>query len=442
MATSHKNKYLSYCKYEQIKYNSFTLNNYKRIPQIQKLSSQQLFEIDVVGHVFPFKTNNYVVNVLINWNDVPNDPIFRLNFPQKNMLKPHHFEEMARMLRKSADKAKILKTANKIRFQLNPHPAGQMKRNIPHLDGRKLHGVQHKYEHTVLFFPNQGQTCHAYCTFCFRWPQFVGINQLKFAMQESNLLVAYLREHCEVTDVLITGGDPLVMKSTVLSRYIEPLLEANLSNLQTIRLGTKSLSFWPYKFLVGREAEETLNLFRRIVQSGKHLALMAHFTHPRELKNPAVLKAIKRIRMTGAVIRTQSPILRHINDTPQVWVDMWQTQVQLGCIPYYMFVVRDTGAQHFFEIPLVKAWRIFKAAYEKVSGLARTVRGPSMSTDPGKIQITGINEIDGQKVFVLNMLQARNSDLVRRTFFADFDAKAMWLDDLKPAFGKEKFLFE
>ncbi|MFQ5771016.1 MAG: lysine 2,3-aminomutase, partial [bacterium] len=114
----------------------------------------------------------------------------------------------------------------------------------------------------------------------------------------------------------------------------------------------------------------------------------------------------------------------------------------LGCIPYYMFVVRDTGAQHFFEIPLVKAWRIFKAAYEKVSGLARTVRGPSMSTDPGKIQITGINEIDGQKVFVLNMLQARNSDLVRRTFFADFDAKAMWLDDLKPAFGKEKFLFE
>ncbi|MFQ5709117.1 MAG: KamA family radical SAM protein [bacterium] len=427
---------------ETIKYRSYTLNSFRQIPQLRKLSPERQFEIEVVGHVFPFKTNNYVVNELIDWNAVPDDPLFRLTFPQRDMLKPRHFDKMARALEHRVSKPEISEIANEIRMQLNPHPAGQLQQNVPTLDGRRLSGLQHKYEQTVLFFPSQGQTCHAYCSFCFRWPQFVGIDTLKFAMRESELLVAYLREHREVTDVLITGGDPLVMKPIVLEKYIEPLLKANLTNLQTIRLGSKSLSFWPYKYLIGREAEETLRLFQRIVRSGKHLALMAHFSHPRELNTGAVQKAIRRIRKTGAEIRTQSPILRHINDQADVWAEMWQRQVGLGCIPYYMFVVRDTGAQHFFGLPLVRAFEIFKAAYEKVSGLARTVRGPSMSANPGKIQIVGVAELCGEKVFALNMLQARDPNLVMRPFFAKYDENAYWIDDLEPAFGEEKFIFE
>lgn len=424
------------------KYISYNLRNYKQIPQIRRLSPQQLFEIDVVGHVFPFKTNNYVVNELINWRDVPNDPIFNLTFPQRGMLKPRHFEGMARVLRSGAVREEIAETANKIRMQLNPHPAGQMQHNVPQLDGRKLTGLQHKYHQTVLFFPSQGQTCHAYCSFCFRWPQFVGMHELKFAMKEAELLVAYLREHSEVTDVLFTGGDPLVMKPKIFAQYINALLNANLSSLRTIRLGSKSLSFWPHKYLIGDEAEETLELFRRVVRAGKHLAFMAHFSHPRELKTKAVQQAIRRIRKTGAEIRTQSPLLRHINNSSKVWADMWQKQVELGCIPYYMFVVRDTGAQHHFGIPLVEAWRIFHDAYQDVSGLARTVRGPSMSAEPGKIQVLGVKKINGKRVIALNMLQARRAELVLQPFFAEYDDEAIWIDDLKPAFGEEKFIFE
>jgi len=423
------------------KYKSYNATNYKSLPQIRKLSPQQLFEIDVVARVFPFRTNNYVVDELINWKDVPDDPIFRLTFPQRGMLQPDHFQKMAALVERSADKKVINAAAYEIRHQLNPHPAGQMEHNVPYLDGRRLPGLQHKYEQTVLFFPSQGQTCHAYCSFCFRWPQFVGIDEWKFAMKEGELLVAYLREHSEVTDVLFTGGDPMVMKPRILERYIQPLLDANLSSHKTIRIGTKSLSFWPYKFLIGDEAEQTLELFRRIVRAGKHLAIMAHFSHPRELKTGAVRSAIRRIRKTGAEIRTQSPILRHINDDAGAWAEMWQKQVELGCIPYYMFVVRDTGAQHYFGVPLVKAYRIFKKAYQNVSGLGRTVRGPSMSADPGKIQVLGVKEVCGKKVIALNMLQARKPDLVMQPFFAKYDEEAAWIDDLEPAFS-DKFIFE
>ncbi len=73
-------------------------------------------------------------------------------------------------------------------------------------------------------FPKSSQTCHAYCTFCFRWPQFVGIDELKFASNEASKLHDYLNEHSEVTDVLFTGGDPLIMKTKILETYIELLL--------------------------------------------------------------------------------------------------------------------------------------------------------------------------------------------------------------------------
>ncbi len=427
---------------ELINYHSYTLNNYRSIPQISKLSKQQQFEIDVVARVFPFKTNNYVVNELIRWDDVPNDPIFRLTFPQRAMLLPHHFDEMAALVKRNASKYQISEAANRIRMQLNPHPAGQMQYNVPSLDGHHLKGMQHKYAQTVLYFPSQGQTCHAYCSFCFRWPQFVGIDEWKFAMRESELLVAYLREHSEVTDVLFTGGDPLVMKPKVLAKYLQPLLNADLSSLRSIRLGTKALSYWPYKFLSEDEGEQILELFKNVVRTGKHLTIMAHFSHPRELETPAVQRAIRRIRRTGAEIRTQSPILRHINDNSRAWAEMWQKQVELGCIPYYMFVVRDTGAQHYFGVPLVEAWQTFRKAYQKVSGLARTVRGPSMSASPGKIQVLGVDEVYDEKVMVLTMLQARKPELVMRPFFAKYNEQALWIDDLKPAFGKEKFIFE
>lgn len=424
------------------KYKVYTLRNFSQIPQIAtSLTPEQIQAIHVVGNVLPFKVNNYVVDELIDWDNIPNDPIYQLTFPQKEMLSKSHFDEMQNALQEGYSKAELKLIANKIRFELNPHPAGQ-KNNVPNLNDQKLTGIQHKYRETVLFFPSNSQTCHAYCTFCFRWPQFVGIDELKFAMKETDLLVQYLQTHPEVTDVLFTGGDPLVMSAKKLSEYIEPLLSADLPNLQTIRIGTKALGYWPYRFISDKDTDELLQLFERVTDSGKQLAFMAHFNHPNELKTKAVQAAIKKILNTGAIIRTQSPIMNHINNKVEDWVDMWKQQVKLGCIPYYMFVARDTGAQDYFSVTLEEAWKLYKKAYSKVSGIARTVRGPSMSADPGKVQVLGVNEIDQEKVFVLRFIQGRNPDWVGRPFFAKFNSKAIWLSDLVPLADKKDFFFE
>ncbi len=420
---------------------TYTLHNYKTIPQITTLSDDMIEAIEVVGRVLPFKTNNYVINELIDWTQIETDPVFTLTFPRKGMLETRHYNAVKKLLDEGADKAVLDKKIREIRMELNPNPAGQ-EHNVPELNNIKLKGVQHKYSETVLFFPSQGQTCHAYCSFCFRWPQFSGISNLKFAMKETNLLAQYLLRHNEVTDVLFTGGDPLTMSTKVLESYINVLLQPEFRNIHTIRIGTKALSYWPYRFTKDRDSDELIELFKKVVKAGKNLAIQAHFNHPAELKTFAVEEAIKRIRATGAQIRTQSPVLKNINHKPEIWAEMWKKQVDLGCIPYYMFVARDTGSKRYFELPLDKCWNIFRRAYRQVSGICRTVRGPSMSCEPGKIQVLGVQEVKGEKVYVLRFLQGRNANWVGIPFFAKYDPKATWYDQLEPAFGEEKFFFE
>src|SRR3989442_5958551 len=122
-------------------------------------------------------------------------------------------------------------------MRMNPHPAGQMTHNVPTMNDEPVRGLQHKYKQTVLFFPSAGQTCHAYCTFCFRWPQFVGgKDALQFAAKDAARLTDYLVRHPEVTDVLITGGDPMIMRTQTLARYLEPLLSPRLSHVPNIRI--------------------------------------------------------------------------------------------------------------------------------------------------------------------------------------------------------------
>ena len=420
---------------------TYTLHNYKTIPQTARLSDTMIEAIEVVGRVLPFKTNNYVVEELINWENAETDPMFTLTFPRREMLEARHYNAVKKLIDINADKVILEKKIHEIRMELNPNPAGQ-EHNVPEMNSLKLKGIQHKYPETVLFFPSQGQTCHAYCSFCFRWPQFSGMSGFKFAMKEADLLKQYLLKNKKVTDLLFTGGDPMTMSAKLLSGYIEPLLLPEFDHIHTIRIGTKSLSYWPYRFLTDSDSSEIIRLFEKIILAGKNLSIQAHFNHPVELSTEAVKNAISRIRSTGAQIRTQSPLLKHINDKPELWAEMWRKQVDLNCIPYYMFIARDTGSKRYFELPLEKCWDIFRKAYRQVSGLCRTVRGPSMSCEPGKVQVLGVQKVQGEKIFVLRFLQGRKPEWVDIPFFAKYNPKATWIDDLEPAFGEEKFFFE
>jgi KamA family protein len=427
---------------EAPKFKVYTERKLDQIEQLNEIPVALRFAMHVVAHVLPFRVNQYVIDELIDWDNIPDDPIFQLTFPQPGMLDPQDFNHMADLLQSHTDEAKIKALAKEIRHKLNPHPGGQQDLNVPMLDGKAIAGVQHKYRETVLFFPSQGQTCHSYCTFCFRWAQFVGDKELRFSSHEASNLHRYLKSHPEVSDVLFTGGDPMVMKINHLADYIEPLLADEFEHIKNIRIGTKALSFWPQRFVTDDDADDLLRLLERVVNAGKQVAIMTHFNHWREMETPMCVEAIRRLRNTGVILRSQSPLIAHINDHPDVWAHLWKTQTSLGIIPYYMFVERDTGAKRYFEVPLGRAWEIYRAAIKQVSGLSRTVRGPSMSATPGKVEVQGVTEVCGEEVFVLRFLQARNPDWVQKTFFAKYDPDATWLSDLKPAFGKEKFFFD
>jgi KamA family protein len=317
------------------RYRVFSRRNLGELPQLAGLPAEQRFEIDVVSRVLPFRVSAYVADELIDWGRVPDDPIFRLVFPQRAMLSSSDFDRVADAVRRGGPAAEIERIAWDIRAKLNPHPADQVALNQPHLNGQPVSGIQHKYDQTVLLFPARGQVCHSYCTFCFRWAQFVGDRSLTFATKQVDPFVRYLERNRQVSDVLVTGGDPMVMRAHHLASYLEPLLERRLDHIRTIRIGTKSLSFWPHRYLSDPDADELLRVLERCVRAGKHVAIMVHVNHWRELDTPVVQQAIRKIRSTGAVLRSQGPLLRGINDSAEVWARMWRDQVSLGVIPYY-----------------------------------------------------------------------------------------------------------
>ncbi|GAA2526013.1 KamA family radical SAM protein [Winogradskya humida] len=399
------------------------------------MSEEYLHDLRVVSSVLPFKVNDYVVNELIDWSAAPDDPIFRLTFPHRDMLPEPIFEHLSQLMQSSAEPAVLRKAALDAHAQLNPNPGAQVSANVPTRHGRRLEGVQHKYAETVLIFPAQGQTCHAYCGYCFRWAQFVGNSELKQAAPDVAEVMAYVAADPNVTDLLFTGGDPMIMSAAVLDRWVSPALAPELEHVRTLRFGTKALSYWPARFTTDADADDLLRLFERCVAAGKHVAVMAHFTHPRELETPLVREAIRRIRATGAVIRAQAPVTAHVNDRAEDWATLWQGLVEVGAIPYYMFVERDTGAQSYFGVPLVKALQVYTDAVRQVSGLARTARGPVMSAAPGKVLIDGTMTVAGTDVFSLRMLQSRDPAQVGRQFLAHLDPGAEWFSDLRPALG-------
>ncbi|MZF84745.1 lysine 2,3-aminomutase [Streptomyces sp. SID5643] len=387
--------------------------------------------IALLAHVLPFRVNEYVLNELIDWSRPEEDPMFRLVFPQRGMLPERDERALEALVRSGAPSSGIRAEVARIRAGLNPHPSGQREYNVPVHDGEKVPGLQHKYRETVLYFPTQGQSCHSFCTYCFRWAQFVGDPSLRFAAPNPDRLGRYLRDHPVVSDVLVTGGDPMVMSTERLRGHLEPLL--GIPSVNTLRIGTKSLAYWPQRFVSDADSEALLRLFEQVAAAGKQVAVMAHFTHPRELRSTVVTEALRRIRSTGAVVYCQAPMVAHVNDDADTWAQMWKAELAAGAVPYYMFVERDTGPYDYFKVPLARAVEIFHTAYRTLPGLARTVRGPVMSTTPGKVVVDGVENHSGGRSFHLRMAQARNPALVGRPFRAHYDTTAAWLSDLRLA---------
>ena len=130
----------------------YTRQTIRQVPEWQKLTADQKEAIDIVARVLPFRVNAHVLSNLINWDDVPDDPIYRLTFPQREMLTEIEYSQLRDLISTNGEQERINQLVHSIRLRMNPHPAGQLTHNIPRLDGVPLEGMQHKYRETVLFF--------------------------------------------------------------------------------------------------------------------------------------------------------------------------------------------------------------------------------------------------------------------------------------------------
>jgi L-lysine 2,3-aminomutase len=357
------------------------------------------------------------------------------------MLPGEDVHAIAGLLARGAPEQEVRAAARAVQTRVHPGPPGQPELTAPEMDGEPVPGLRHEDPGTVLIFPRQDQAGHAPCTCCFSWARFTGEPDPGMTGDDMDTAIRYMRGCPQVSGVVIAGADPMLMGAAALRRYLEPLLDPSLEHIESIGFATTSLGYWPQRFAGDPDAGDTLRLFEDVTAAGKTLAVMACFCHPRELEPPAAAAAAARIRAAGAMIHTQAPLVKTVNDDPRTWAAMWRAQLRLGLIPYDMVVARDTGPQGYFAVPLAAGVQIFQAAFASVSGLCRTVRGPSMQTAPGRVCVDGVTQIAGDKVFILHMIQAQDPSLVGRRFFARFDPGAVWLSDLEPT-SATRFPFE
>lgn len=388
-----------------MKYLPYTFRSFKGSVFYDKLPEEEKDTFNVLGKMFQFKANNFVLEHLIDWDSVPNDPIYKLIFPRRQMLHEMDFKMLHRLEVAGANEKSLVPFYKRVKAYMQPRTLSSAP-SFPTLEGKRLPGMYSNFPTLLSLYPSlMSKTCHAYCSYCVRWTLF-GNKQAQdsFSYDDPNIPVAWLREHPEVKDVLFTGADPMVLPAEKLKMYIDPLL--GVESVKVIRISTKSLGWWPYRFTTDRDADEVLKLFEYVISRGKHMTLTAHFTHPRELEHPEVKRAIKRIRATGTGIRCQGPLIKEVNDNAKDWSEMWSRQIELGMIPYYMFIEANHHPTKCFRVPLAESLRIFRAAQKQTTSLARTVRGPVFVHDLNRILLSGTVEVDGNKYFVLKSLQS------------------------------------
>jgi len=352
----------------------------KNLNEISGLSDALKARLKPVSEEYVFRANDYYLN-LIDWND-PEDPIKQLIIPRE--------EELNDWGQLDASDEQSVTVAN---------------------------GVQHKYTDTVLLLCNE--VCGAYCRYCFRKRLFMNDNHEVTTDATEGL--RYIADHPEVTNVLLTGGDPLLMSTRRLVEIFDGLRQ--IDHVKIIRIGSKMPAFDPWRVTRDTALQEA---FRKYSTPNQRIYLMTHFDHPRELTDAAIA-GIDACIQNGVICVNQCPMIKGINDDPYVLAEMFSTLSYIGCPPYYLFQGRPTAGNEPYEVPIVQGWNVFQRALRYGSGLARRARF-CMSHETGKIEIVGI---DGEHIY-LRYHQAKNLDDLGRFLVRWRDDEAYWLDQLQP----------
>jgi KamA family protein len=351
-----------------------------RVPNIPDADRARLKK---VAERYVFRVNDYYLR-LIDWSD-PADPIKQLIIPRQ--------EELNDWGKLDASNEAAVTVAR---------------------------GAQHKYRDTALLLVNE--VCGAYCRYCFRKRLFMNDND-EASLDVSNGL-EYIRQHPEITNVLLTGGDPLIMGTRRLGEILAAIRE--IPHVQIIRLGSKIPAFNPYRILNDPALQD---LLRAHSSPEKRIYLMAHFDHPRELTDLAI-ESLSAYLACGVIAVNQCPLIQGVNDDVDTLVEMYRKLSFIGVPPYYLFQGRPTSGNEPYEVPLVRGFRIFEAARSRCSGLAARARF-CMSHETGKVEVVGV---DADRIYMRYHRAKYREDEGRFMVFKR-DDDAFWLDQLEPVDG-------
>jgi lysine 2,3-aminomutase len=343
------------------------------------LAPKAIEKMEMVTDKFPFRSNEYYLS-LIDWKD-DHDPLRRIVIPDAHELKTGGSTDP------SCEK-----------------------------DYTKKPGLQHKYNQTGLLLLTD--LCGGICRFCFRKRLFMSCERETVKDVSEN--IEYIREHKEITNVLLTGGDPLMLETRHLESVLRQLRE--IEHVNIIRIGSKMLAYNPYRIL---NDPNLLCVLSRYSTPAKRVYLMAHFNHPKELTDVSI-RAAHELQKAGVMVVSQTPILNGINSEPEIFTTLFRKLSFAGISPYYVFQCRPSLGNLIFQVPVEQSYEIIQKSWQACSGLAKRARFV-MSHATGKIEIVGKT---AEHVF---MRYHQSSDTANIGKFMVFKSNpvARWFDDYR-----------
>jgi len=408
-------------------------------------------ERELFIEVYRFLATKHVLNT-IDWGNFEEDAVFQLVFPQPGMINP----ETVSAYKEAKDDAEREKIVLAYLEKTNPHDGKQMLNRSSFCNEDEeietLEGSQHKYPQCFLLFDKTTQSCFAYCSYCFRHAQVRGDEDM-FIQNDLNQVHNYLRQHKEITDLLITGGDAGMMPYNRINDYLSPLMEdPELMHIRTIRIASRALSYQP-EIILNSSYDKSLELFRKVIDHGIQVIWMGHFSTPKELMNIVTIAAVRRLRKNGINIKSQSPIMNHISlfkddngkvdidKSAQNWIDLAHILMMLGVGFHSMYCARPTGEHHYFTAPLAEINKIFSKIFRSLPSIGRPSRYITMTSSAGKTSMLGTAQVNGRKAFVLKFNEARNMEWMDEVYLAEYDEKENTIEKLKP-FDGGKYFYE
>lgn len=282
-----------------------------------------------------------------------------------------------------------------------------------------LAGVQHKYERTVLLLSNH--RCAMYCRHCFR-KRLVGLSENEILTRVDEA-VNYIQEHPHVNNILITGGDPLLLDTHLIKELLDKVI--NLEQLDFIRIGSRIPVTLPQRIL---EDEELLEYLKKINKTQKRLYIITHINHPHEI-SAETNAVVEKLLDCGIILSNQGVLLKGVNNDAQTIVELHRKLIRTGIQPYYVFQCRPVrGIKSAFQVPLIKGIEIIDEAKSHLDGISKRFRY-IMSTKLGKCEVLG--QIKDR--IIIKLHQSRDNRACNKIIQLLANDQGTWLTDFKVA---------